>query len=198
MPQRGIRQGDPISPYLFLLITEGLSAMLNKECMKGDIQGLVVCKGAPAISHLLFADDCFVFFRANEKEATILRDIIRDYAQATGQLINFDKSSLCFSKNSDQSDKELTGCILGVQTEDTSGRYLGLHSMVGRKKKEVLGFLKDKIMTRIKSWNNRFLSKAGSKILFKNVIQAMPTYAMMVFVLPKRMCNEIEIVMNNY
>ena len=60
-PSRGLRQGDPISPYLFLLCAEGLSAMLRKEEEHGNIRGISVCKGAPQISHLFFADDSIVF-----------------------------------------------------------------------------------------------------------------------------------------
>ena len=56
-PLRGLRQGDPISPYLFLLCAEGLTAMLKKEEVAGNIKGVAVCKGAPRISHLLFVDD---------------------------------------------------------------------------------------------------------------------------------------------
>ena len=50
-PTRGLRQGDPISPYLFLLCAEGLTAMLNREEGKGQISGVSVCRGAPRISH---------------------------------------------------------------------------------------------------------------------------------------------------
>ena len=67
-PSRGLRQGDPISPYLFLLCTKGLIAMLKKEEVAGHIKGIVVCRGAPRISHLLFTDDSIVFCRATVEE----------------------------------------------------------------------------------------------------------------------------------
>ena len=69
IPTRGLRQGDPISPYLFLLCMEGLSALLQKEVRMGRIMGVPVCKGAPKISHLFFADDSIIFCRATLEEA---------------------------------------------------------------------------------------------------------------------------------
>lgn len=64
-PGRGIRQVDPLSPYLFILCAEGLSAILNYENSQGQLHGIQVSRQAPAVSHLLFADDCILFCRAN-------------------------------------------------------------------------------------------------------------------------------------
>jgi hypothetical protein len=62
IPGRGLRQGDPLSPYLSIICAEGLSALIRKAEGRGDIHGVKICKNAPIISHLLFADDCFLFF----------------------------------------------------------------------------------------------------------------------------------------
>ena len=67
-PERGLRQGDPLSPYLFLLITEGLHALLAKAEMDGALRGVSICAAGPKISHLLFADDSLVFCRATISE----------------------------------------------------------------------------------------------------------------------------------
>ena len=65
VPTRGIRQGDPLSPYLFLLCSEGLSSLLEHEEVSGGIQGVRVCHSAPSISHLLFADDSLILMKAD-------------------------------------------------------------------------------------------------------------------------------------
>jgi hypothetical protein len=68
-PTRGLRQGDPLSPFLFLLFADGLSALLKHEVDQNNISGIKVCRRAPGISHLLFADDTLLFFRADSTQA---------------------------------------------------------------------------------------------------------------------------------
>lgn len=67
IPGRGIRQGDPLSPYLFIIAFEGLSAIIHKQQQEGGIHGITVARGAPTISHLLFADDSFMFSKLMRK-----------------------------------------------------------------------------------------------------------------------------------
>lgn len=68
LPGRGLRQGDPLSPYLFILCAQGLTSLIEKAERRGDLHGVRVCTGAPTFTHLLFADDCFLFCRATERE----------------------------------------------------------------------------------------------------------------------------------
>lgn len=63
-PARGLRHKDPISPYLFLLCAKGLSNLSMRE-EAGNIQGVQVCRGAPSITHLLFADDSLILMKAD-------------------------------------------------------------------------------------------------------------------------------------
>lgn len=87
-PSRGLRQGDPVSPFLFLFVADGLVALLKKEVGDTHISPLRVCPRAPGVSHLLFADDTLLFFRATEREAPRIKAVLDVYASATGQLIN--------------------------------------------------------------------------------------------------------------
>lgn len=80
-PSRGLRQGDPLSPYLFLFVAEGLSALIRRQEEMGTLHGVAVARGAPRVSHLFFADDSFLFFRANTLEARIVKEILEVYAE---------------------------------------------------------------------------------------------------------------------
>ena len=94
-PSRGLHQGDPLSPYLFLLCVEGLSTLLRQSVDQGSLKGVVACQGAPGISHLFFANDSLIFCKATREDCVALEK----YEHASGQQLNRDKTSLFFSCN---------------------------------------------------------------------------------------------------
>ena len=98
-PTRGIRHGDPISPYLFLLCSEGLTCMLKVRGPQYISRGVRVSLHSPWISHLLFADDCLIFTQASKRGAE--RIALGMYNIGTGQLVNKQKSAVFFSENCD-------------------------------------------------------------------------------------------------
>ena len=98
-PSKGLRQGDPLSPFLFLFCVEGLNALLNKAVDNGEIRGLSLCRQGPKITHLFFADDCLLFCKAKKKECQIIHQLLHWYNSASGQLVNKDKTTLFFSRN---------------------------------------------------------------------------------------------------
>lgn len=93
-PSRGIRQGDPISPYLFLLCSEGLTSLLKSRGPQFISKGIRVSCRAPWISHLLFADDCLIFTQASERGADRINEILELYNRGSGQLVNKGKSAV--------------------------------------------------------------------------------------------------------
>jgi len=126
VPERGLRQDDPLSPYLFLLCAEGFSALLRKAETIGEIGGVKICQGAPSISHPLFADDSLILVRANGEDATKLQSILDLYAECLGQVINKEKSAIMFSKNTRASCKVAVMQKLGIARESLNDKYLGL------------------------------------------------------------------------
>ena len=105
-PSRGIRQGDPISPYLFLLCVEGLTALLNKAESEGRIKGVSICRGAPKITNLMFADDSLLFCQATRAVGETIANILQTYEKASRQRINLEKSSAYFSSNTPERHKD--------------------------------------------------------------------------------------------
>ena len=85
VPNRGLCQGDPLSPYLFLLCAEGLSTLIKSAIASGYMGGIEVCHGGPKLSYLFFADDSLIFYKASIKECTALQRILNVYEKAFGQ-----------------------------------------------------------------------------------------------------------------
>ena len=83
-PKRGLRQGDFLSPYLFIICAEGLLTLIQKAKAAGSLHGVKVCRGALNVSHLLFVDDCFLFFRASMEECNVMKGILTVYESASG------------------------------------------------------------------------------------------------------------------
>ena len=190
-PRRGIRQGDPISPYLFLLAAEGLSCLLKTSNPAESIHGITVAPGAPQVNHLLFADDSLLFFDATPEMAMRVESILQKYCAASGQRINKDKSSIFFSKGCSDMMKQEIKQTLDVQNEKLSGKYLGLPSDVGRTKEGSFKYLKDRIWKQVQGWMEKALSVGGKEVLIKSVAQAIPTYSMACFKLPRGLCQHI-------
>lgn len=199
VPKRGLRQGDPLSPYLFLLCAEGFSSLLAKAEAEGRICGVRVCRGAPPVSHLLFADDSLILCRATEEEAANLKDLLRVYEECSGQVINADKSAVLFSPNTGEFQRRRVQEILNIRAETKKNKkYLGLPVSVGKSKTNVFAYLKERIWQRIQGWKEKLLSKASKEIMIKAVVQAIPAFAMGCFDITKEMCNPISSLVAKY
>ncbi|XP_027155460.1 uncharacterized protein LOC113766368 [Coffea eugenioides] len=162
-PARGIRQGDPLSPYLFILYTKGFSNLITKAVDRKILTGIKVSKDSPTVSHLFFADDSLLCCKASKKEALKIKNIIQQYGQASGQVVNFEKSAMFFAKNTPIRIRKEVSKVLDNMREAQSGKYLGLPMTIGRAKKQVFGYLKDKINSKLQGWKHKMLSQWGKE-----------------------------------
>ena len=97
-PSRGIRQGDPISPYLFILGSEVLMRLINREISLGQLSTVKVSGNALSISKLCYADDLMLFCKAKMSELNVLKNCLEKYCYWSGQVISVEKSGVLTSK----------------------------------------------------------------------------------------------------
>ncbi|KAL6190175.1 hypothetical protein ACLB2K_036573 [Fragaria x ananassa] len=190
-PSRGIRQGDPLSPYLFILCAEGLSSLISKAVADYTIKGLKLSPQAPILHHLFFADDSFIFGAAEADECQKFRTLLNLYESASGQKINYQKSSVVFSRNVSPEIQSELAAILQVKLSTEHDRYLGLPLRVGRSKTQIFAYIKEKFSNKLLGWKAKLFSVAGKEVLIKAVAQTMPLYAMNCYLLPKTLCEDI-------
>jgi hypothetical protein len=170
---------------------------LHKEVELNGISPIKVCRGAPGISHLLFADDTLLFFRASTQEATKVRKIIEIYANGTGQLINPAKCSITFSRSCTQGTQDEVRSILQVSSDVFEDKYLGLPTPDGRMHKGRFVNLQSRLCKRLMDWGD-MLSQSAREVLIKSIAQAIPTYVMGVFKLPFSVCDDLTKLIRDY
>uniref|UniRef100_A0A803QN76 Reverse transcriptase domain-containing protein n=1 Tax=Cannabis sativa TaxID=3483 RepID=A0A803QN76_CANSA len=192
LPGRGLRQGDPLSPFLFLLCSEGLSCLIQEAERAGKIHGLRFGSLEQRLFHLFFADDSLVFLDANMDECKAIKEVLEKYENLSGQCINFEKTEMYVGCKIDISMAENIAAHLGVSLVKNHTKYLGMPSFVGRNKKQVFGNIRDKVEAKLQGWKMGLFSQARKEILIKAVIQAIPCYIMSCFRITKGILKEIE------
>ncbi|CAK8567230.1 unnamed protein product [Lathyrus sativus] len=172
--RRGIRQGDPLSPFLFVIIMEYLSRLLFRMQKNPDFNHHVKCERLQ-ITHLTFADDLLLFSRGDHMSMDILQLTLNKFLDSTGLKINPSKSRVYFGNVS-----ENVKCAILQLTSYKEGsfpfRYLGIQ--VTSKRLAVIHYmpLLDRLLSRITHWSSRLLSYAGRLQLIKSVLYAITTY----------------------
>lgn len=157
-PSRGLHQGDPLSPFLFLFVADGLSLLLDEKVLQGAITPVQVCRRAPGISHLLFVDDTLLFFKADNGQANVIREVLDDYAVGTSQFINPAKCSMLIDDITPASVHAEIRSTLQIVGNGFEDKYLGFPTPEGRMNKGKFQSLQEKIWKRIIMWGENYLS----------------------------------------
>lgn len=197
-PSRGLRQGDPLSPYLFLFCVEGFSALLKSAQNEGSLSGVKFGSTGPTVTHLLFVDDSVVFLEGSQQNLETLKHILEDYEVASRQRVNLQKSSIFFGKGCKEEEKSGLKNVIGIESEALSERYLGLPTVVGKSKEGTFKHVREASSSKVSGWKGQGLSKAAREVLVKFILQATPTYTMSCFQLTKKLCGNLSSISSKF
>lgn len=191
-PTRGIRQGDPLSPFLFVLYTESLSRILAKEEADGGFKGVKISRSAPTFSHLLYADDLILYCRASTNDAISMKRSLDKFSCCSSQFPNPSKSSIHFSKNTKATNKASILNYLNFSECSHKVKHLGLTFCIPKSKTLAFSDLINRVSSKLVGWKAKILSQASKSVLISAVANTIPTYHMSVFLIPKSITNKMD------
>jgi hypothetical protein len=163
IPTRGLRQGDLLSSYLFLMCTKVLSVMLQRVESTKAITGVPTSKNGPQINHIFFVDDSLLFCKANLVEWRRITRILDKYEEASGQKLNKEKTSLFFSKNTSEERRREISQLFGLQDTRSYDKYLGLPTLIEKSRVHAFKGIKDRVWNCVNNWEVKFLSQVGKE-----------------------------------
>ena len=144
-----------------------------------------IARAFSSIFHMHFADDSLFFCKAQKEECHTILRILKEYKVVSGQLINFDKSSIQVGHKIDESTIHELRDILGIQNLGRMRSYLGLPENLGGSKIQVFSFVQDWLNNRVNGWTFNFFTKGGKEVITKSVVTALANHVMYCYHLPK-------------
>lgn len=191
-PTRGIRQGDPLSPYLFVLCMERLNQVIEEAVLNNLWKPIRASRNGPLLSNLFFADDIMLFSEASPYQAEIICQCLKRFCGASGQKVSLAKSTVYFSNNTPH-DARLEVCEkLGMEETADLGMYLGMPTLASRVTRDTFAHLCDKVDRRLAGWKTKHLSLAGRITLAKSTMSSMAYYSMQTAKIPRSLCDELD------
>ncbi|GJU55544.1 RNA-directed DNA polymerase, eukaryota [Tanacetum coccineum] len=195
--QKGLRQGDPMSSFLFILAMEGLHALISKAESLGLYKGANIGRGSIKISHLLYADDVTFVGEWAQSNAYNLISILRCFYLVSGLKININKSKI-IGVNVPENDIINMAFVLGCGIEKIPMLYLGVPVGGNMKRCENWKPIVQKFASKMSQWKAKILSVGGRLSLIKAVLGNIPTYYMSLYWMPITIQNQLESMRNRF
>jgi hypothetical protein len=188
--QRGLKQGDPLAPFLFLLVAEGLGGLMKRAVELGSFRGFRVGGCNVTISHLQYADDTLCVGEASIDNLWALKAILRGFELSSGLKVNFWKSSL-MGINVSQDFMALASTFLNCKTTSIPFIYLGLPVGASPRRMATWEPLLESLRKRLSVWGNKYISFGGRIVLLNAVLNAIPVFYLSYLKMPVQVWKKI-------
>ncbi|KAJ0780983.1 putative RNA-directed DNA polymerase [Helianthus annuus] len=188
---RGLRQGDPLSPFLFVIVMEALTGIMKKATKVGLFNGIKLSSEGMSLSHLLYADDAIFIGDWAVSNIKNLKRILRCFYLASGLRVNLEKCSLYGIGVEDHEIEgmaDLLRCKKGNFPFKHLGLLVGANMNLERNWKPVIEIFRN----RLSLWKARTLSYGGRITLIKSVLNALPTYFFSLFKAPLKVLDALD------
>ncbi|KAF7815046.1 reverse transcriptase [Senna tora] len=150
------------------------------------------------ITHLMYADDIVLFFKADFNSCNTVNQVLHQYAILSGQVLNNEKSYVIFSPNTPCQFKKFMAKTLGAHISNKLGRYLGVQIEERFNSEDLFKQLMEKIESKLAGWKAKLLSQSARLTLLKSVLQSIPVYQLSVAPIPSKYANKIDAVATNF
>eukprot|EP00253_Pinus_taeda_P032242 PITA_32242 len=196
-PSRGLRQGDPLSPFLFILMMEELGRAIIAAKKEGRIQGLRLTQNGDTVTHQQFVDDTMLQGIPTVKEAKAFKQTLYEFAMAGGTEVSLSKSKIFFF-NTDISIQRNLSRILGFQRDSLPSKYLGIPLTDKPLNKDIWESITNKLKDKVSEWTNRAFNLAGKLVLTKAILQTIPIYMLSALPAPKGVLQQIRNIQRDF
>ena len=197
-PSRGLRQGDPLSSYIFILCMEFLGFHIMESCAVGEWHPIKAGQSGPKFSHLFFADDLVLFSSATISCAHAIDEVLGKFCHSSGQKVSASKSRVLFSANVNPSLRSNIEQILNLKETTDLGKYLGIPISSSAVRAKDFDYLIEKVALKLSGWKARLLTLPGRAILIQSVSKAIPAYVMQCTPLPAKVCDNLDALNRNF
>lgn len=195
--KKGVRQGDPLSPLLFCLAEDVLSRGISKLVDSGLLNTILGPRNLTSPSHVLYADDVLAFCKRNKIGLEALMNLLKDYAQASGEHLNFSKCKF-YSGNLSPAKSFKISSILGFSSSAMPFLYLSVPIFEGKPRRIFLQPIADKILSKFSYWKCSLLSLMGRVELVKSIIQIMLLHSFYVYLWPASLLKILDKKIRNF
>ncbi|XP_071740916.1 uncharacterized protein [Rutidosis leptorrhynchoides] len=196
-PERGVRQGDPLSPFLFIIASEGLNFLLNQAVNNSIIQGVNIGSDNITVSHLQYADDTIIIGKWNKLEVRNTIKILKNFENLSGLKVNLNKSCV-YGIGTTKNELTLLASWFGCKEGTLPFTYLGLPIGANMKRQSNWSPIIEKFNKRLTDWKAKTLSFGGRLTLIKSVLSSLPLYYFSLFQPPNIIINKLESIRRDF